>query len=647
MNSGPAGYDLPAASGLKDSAPGAAYQKGDVIGLRYEVYGVLGVGPFCVVYLVYSRETQTVHALKSHPDDNSPADSEFGRRFREEANTWANLGRHIYLVESNLVEDVVGRLFIAMDYIAPGEQGLNSLEGYLRREPADLAQSLRWAISPATGWSTPAPEASAAIGTSKPANIMIGQDKTVRITDFGLTGALDVPKVAPVRPNRKPGEPRRHRSDRTGRGRGRFRHAGVHASGAIHRRLPPVTKEATSTPSEWSCSRWRAAAGFLSLEPVPTAVAESESARFRQKMYKLHAETPVPKLDSPLFPVIQRCMEKEPDKRYQSFKELRADLEPLLKHNAGGTVTPPGAGAPEAWELTNKAASLQFLGRDEEALRYLSHALEVDPQYTLAWCNKGIILHHLGRYDEALLCHDRAVETDPQLAAAWNNRGATLASMDQHEEAIRCYEQALALDPKHALAWYNKGHTFHVLRRTTKRRSAASTRRWSSTRSTISPGTTRAEPQRTPPPRGGDPLLRQGAGTGPEARPRLVHQGRQPQRPRAARRGDRVLRQSLGARARSSRRPWRRKGSSLYAERRYEDAIRCFDRPGTRTAATSAPGPTRASPRPTRPARRGPQLPRAGGGDSTRGSRRPGTTRATAFTAWAATRRRSAATTRP
>jgi hypothetical protein len=30
-----------------------------------------------------------------------------------------------------------------MEYIAPNEQGLNSLEGYLQRRPPDLAQSLR------------------------------------------------------------------------------------------------------------------------------------------------------------------------------------------------------------------------------------------------------------------------------------------------------------------------------------------------------------------------------------------------------------------------------------------------------------------------------------------------------------------------
>ena len=37
--------------------PGAAYKKGDVIGQKYEVYGVLGAGGFGIVYLVYSEET--------------------------------------------------------------------------------------------------------------------------------------------------------------------------------------------------------------------------------------------------------------------------------------------------------------------------------------------------------------------------------------------------------------------------------------------------------------------------------------------------------------------------------------------------------------------------------------------------------------
>jgi len=40
----------------------ASYKKGDFVGQKYEVYGVLGKGGFGIVYLVYSHNTGDVYA---------------------------------------------------------------------------------------------------------------------------------------------------------------------------------------------------------------------------------------------------------------------------------------------------------------------------------------------------------------------------------------------------------------------------------------------------------------------------------------------------------------------------------------------------------------------------------------------------------
>src|SRR3989339_181801 len=45
------------------------YKKGDVIGTKYEVYDVLGMGGFGIVYLVYVHETESVYALKTFRDE--------------------------------------------------------------------------------------------------------------------------------------------------------------------------------------------------------------------------------------------------------------------------------------------------------------------------------------------------------------------------------------------------------------------------------------------------------------------------------------------------------------------------------------------------------------------------------------------------
>jgi serine/threonine protein kinase len=117
----------PRSPGLRDSAPGAAYKKGDVIGQKYEVYGVLGAGGFGIVYLVYSRETKDIYALKTFRDEFL-ADAQTRERFRKEAQVWVDLERHPYLVRAHLVDEVAGRLFVVMEHVAPDESGLNSFE---------------------------------------------------------------------------------------------------------------------------------------------------------------------------------------------------------------------------------------------------------------------------------------------------------------------------------------------------------------------------------------------------------------------------------------------------------------------------------------------------------------------------------------
>ena len=123
----------------------APFKKGDFIGQNYEVFDVLGEGGFGIVYLVYSHETKSAYALKTFRDEYLE-DRKTRERFRKEAQVWIDLERHPYLVRASYVDEISGRLYIAMEHIASDEQGMNTLDGFLRRRPPDLAQSLRWAI---------------------------------------------------------------------------------------------------------------------------------------------------------------------------------------------------------------------------------------------------------------------------------------------------------------------------------------------------------------------------------------------------------------------------------------------------------------------------------------------------------------------
>ncbi|KRT69857.1 MAG: TPR-repeat-containing protein [candidate division NC10 bacterium CSP1-5] len=449
----------------KDSAaqslPSVVYKKGEIIGRDYRVYGVLGIGGFGLVYLVYSHTSGTVFALKTVRDDFLD-DAETRERFRREAQVWVDLGRHPYLVRAYYVDDIRGRLFIAMEYIAPNEQGLNSLEGYLTSRPPDLAQSLRWSVQFCHGMEYAYTRGILCHRDIKPSNILISKDRMVKISDFGLAGALATSKS-------RPGITLSIRDDRVGLSCQTLRGTGFGTPGYMPAEQFKSAAECDERSDIYAFGvvLYQMASGgklpFLAV--LPRDNSEAEAVRFWIEMYKRHSEYPIPRLNSPLFRMIERCLQKDPRRRYQTFADLSSDLEMLLMNYTGEVIRPPELKALEAWEWSNKGLSLYALGQHSEAIQCLDQALALDPLDAGAWNDKGRSLSALGRFEEALGCYDRAVELDQGYSYPWVNKALALQALRRYEEALRCYDDALKLDPRAAWTWNNKGLCLHGLGR--------------------------------------------------------------------------------------------------------------------------------------------------------------------------------------
>ncbi len=160
---------------------------GDVLGDKFRVVERLGEGVFGRVYLVDALSTGSVYALKTIRDELL-RDRRTWKTFRRDAQIWITLERHPWLARAFHAGEIEGRLFLAMEYVAPDEEGLNSLEGRLRRSPPDLAQSLRWGVQFGHAMEHAYARGLRHHGNIKPANILIGQDLSVRISDFGTAG---------------------------------------------------------------------------------------------------------------------------------------------------------------------------------------------------------------------------------------------------------------------------------------------------------------------------------------------------------------------------------------------------------------------------------------------------------------------------
>jgi len=96
------------------------------------------------------------------------------------------------------------------------------------------------------------------------------------------------------------------------------------------------------------------------------------------------------------------------------------------------------------------------------ALKAYDKAIELKPDYTVAWHNRGFILGKLGRHEEALKAFDKAIELKPDYAEAWNNRGVALGKLGRHEEALKAHDKAIELKPDDTVAGYNKACAYSL-----------------------------------------------------------------------------------------------------------------------------------------------------------------------------------------
>lgn len=442
------------------------YKPGDVIGGEYEVHRLLGKGGFGIVYLVYSRETKGVYALKTFRGEFLE-DSTARDVFKREALLWVNLDDYPFILAARFVEEFSGRLFVAMDFVAPNERGCVSIEDRLRsRGPLDIKQVLEWAIQFCYGMEHVNNHGIKVHRDIKPANILITQDGTLKITDFGLaTGA-----VVGVRGGRSivsfSAEGRPGCSLLQEDGKGWCGTPGYIAPEVYEGKGADIRSDIYSFGVVlWQMAKGSPVSPFHSSEVQYRGNGQEYVFEYQQNVYKKQKAGQVPSVDGPLQNVIERCLAFEPSRRYSDFKQLRLELDPIFERLACRHVSIPKTDEKTAAFWSNKGMSLQSLGRDQEALNCYDKAIEINPRYAVGWYNKGNSLDSLGRYDEAISCYDRSLEANPRYAATWYNKGLSLASLSRYEKAIDCYDKALEIDPRYAAAWNNKGISFKSLGR--------------------------------------------------------------------------------------------------------------------------------------------------------------------------------------
>lgn len=97
-------------------------------------------------------------------------------------------------------------------------------------------------------------------------------------------------------------------------------------------------------------------------------------------------------------------------------------------------------------------------GQYDQAISYLTKALEYDPRHVRAYTERGYAYDRKGQYDQAISDHTKALEINPSYANAYNNRGYAYFQKGQYDQAISDLSKALELRPSYAAAYLNLGN---------------------------------------------------------------------------------------------------------------------------------------------------------------------------------------------
>jgi tetratricopeptide (TPR) repeat protein len=108
----------------------------------------------------------------------------------------------------------------------------------------------------------------------------------------------------------------------------------------------------------------------------------------------------------------------------------------------------------------NIGASYHMLGEKEDAIKYYSKAIQIDPKSARAYHNRGLIYAGKENYEKAIKDFSKAIKIKPRFALFYNQRGVTYASQKKYDKAEADYLKVIELDPNYGTAYYNLGNLY-------------------------------------------------------------------------------------------------------------------------------------------------------------------------------------------
>ena len=143
-------------------------------------------------------------------------------------------------------------------------------------------------------------------------------------------------------------------------------------------------------------------------------------------------------------------------KGYNAF--LNDDYDKAIKYNQKAIEINPDF----AIAYNNMGIAYARKENYNKAIEYFKKAIEINPDDAEAYYNMGLIYADKGNYDKAIEYYKKAIEINPDFADAYYNMGIAYHLKLNYDEAIECYQKAIEINPYYADAYNNMGLAYAV-----------------------------------------------------------------------------------------------------------------------------------------------------------------------------------------
>jgi len=113
--------------------------------------------------------------------------------------------------------------------------------------------------------------------------------------------------------------------------------------------------------------------------------------------------------------------------------------------------------------LYNIAQVYAAIGSLQEAIKYYSAAIEMDPNYSEYYNDRGSLYLRLGRLEEAKADYRQAVDLSPPYHEVWTNLGQCHRQSGEWLDAVRAYSTAIDLHPANPVALFGRAQALEAL----------------------------------------------------------------------------------------------------------------------------------------------------------------------------------------